>query len=102
MRASPANARPLSNDFWLLSKTVTGTPAALAATSAIPRPLRSHQLPHAPYYTIQNDAYHLSGTNDTQLLDLGSLCFSQPLAARAKLAAYWADRVPGKASCEGS
>ena len=34
----PANARPLSSDFWLLSRTLTGTPAARAATNAIPRP----------------------------------------------------------------
>lgn len=39
----PANARPLSNDFWLLSSTVTGTPAALAATSAIPNPYHAYQ-----------------------------------------------------------
>jgi hypothetical protein len=46
----PANARPLSNDFWLLSRTKTGTPAALAATSAIPRPLLFRQ----PLYVRTN------------------------------------------------
>lgn len=47
-------------------------------------------------------SYHLASTNDAQLLDLSSLRLSQSLATGAELAAYWADRVPGKASGEGS
>ena len=97
----PANARPLSNDFWLLSRTVTGTPAALAATRAIPRPYPPCQSMLLDD-VLCNFSYHLSSTNYTQLLDLGGLRLSQPLAARAELATCWAECMPRQASCDGS
>lgn len=67
----PANLRPFSNDPWELSTNVTGTSAFWEATRAIPSPY-TPLLERLTAKGIISKSNHLTSTNDTQRLDLGS------------------------------